>query len=56
MLAKDTGRPRLHQLRAIYLLEADLNLLIKIIIARRFVWHGEQHGLFGEAQAGRRPG
>ena len=56
MLEKDTGSPKLHRLRVIHLLEADLNLLVKIIIARRFVWHGEQHGIFGEAQAGGRPG
>jgi hypothetical protein len=55
-LEKDTGSPKLHRLRAMHLLEADLNLLIKIIIARRFVWHGEKHGVFGEAQAGGRPG
>jgi hypothetical protein len=41
-LEKDTGSPKLHRLRATHLLEADLNLLIKIIIARRFVWHGEK--------------
>ncbi len=56
MLEKDNGSPKLHRLRVIHLLEADLNLLIKIIIARRFVWHGETHGTFGEAQAGGRPG
>ena len=50
MLEKDNGSPKLHRLRVIHLLEADLNLLIKIIIARRFVWHGETHGTFGEAQ------
>jgi hypothetical protein len=56
MLEKDHGRPKLHRLRVIHLLEADLNLLIKIILARRFVWHGEQHGAFGEAQFESRPG
>jgi hypothetical protein len=56
MLEKDQGSPKLHRLRVIHLLEADLNLLIKIIIARRFVWHGEKHNAFGEAQAGGRPG
>ena len=56
MLEKDTGSPKLHQRRGIHLLEANLNLLVKIIIARRFLWHGEQHGTFKEAQAGRRPG
>ena len=56
MLEKEPGRPKLHRLRVIHLIEADLNLLIKILIARRFVWHGEAHGIFGEAQAGSRPG
>jgi hypothetical protein len=56
MLEKETGHPKLHRLRVIHLLEADLNLLIKILIARRFVWHCEDHKAFGEAQAGSRPG
>ena len=56
MLGKDNGSPKLHRLRVIHLLEADLNLIVKIIIARRFVWHGEKHKIFGEAQAGGRPG
>jgi hypothetical protein len=56
MLEKDTGSPKLHRLRVTHLLEADLNLVVKIIIARRFVWPGEKHGAFGEAQAGGRPG
>ena len=56
MLEKDIGSPKLHRLRVIHLLEADLNLLVKIVITRRFVWHGEQHGTFGEGQAGGRPG
>jgi hypothetical protein len=56
MLEKDHGRPKLHRLRVIHLLEADLNQLIKIILARQFVWHGEQHGVFGDAQFGPRPG
>ena len=34
------------------LLEADLKLPVKIIIARQWVWHGERRGTFGEeAQA-----
>jgi hypothetical protein len=56
MLEKETGRPKLHRLQVIHLIKADLNLLIKILIARRFVWHGEHHGIFGEGQAGSRPG
>eukprot|EP00978_Attheya_sp_CCMP212_P021485 scaffold62820_cov32-Attheya_sp.AAC.2 len=56
MLEKEPGWPKLHRLRVIHLIEAGLNLLIKILIARRFVWHGETHKLFGKAQAGSRPG
>jgi hypothetical protein len=57
MLEKESGGPKLHQLRVIHLIEADLNLLIKIHIAGRFVWHGETHGiLFGGAQTESRPG
>jgi hypothetical protein len=52
MLEKEPGHPKLHRLQAIHLLEADLNLLIKILLARRFVWHAEDHAAFGEAQAG----
>lgn len=37
MLEKDTGLPKLHRLCVVHLLEADLNLLVKIIIAHRFV-------------------
>jgi hypothetical protein len=56
MLEKETGRPRHHRLWVIHLIEANLNLLINILIARRFVWHGEKHAIFGEGQAGSRPG
>jgi hypothetical protein len=56
MLKKDTGHPKLHRLRVLHLLEADFNLLIKIIIARRFVWHCEDSNAFGKAQAGSQPG
>jgi hypothetical protein len=56
MLEKESGHPKLHRLRVIHLLEADLNLLIRILLARRFVWHGEDHDAFGDSQAGSRPG
>jgi hypothetical protein len=50
------GHRKLHRLRVLHLLEADFNLLIKILLARRFVWHCEDHQAFGEDQAGSRPG
>jgi hypothetical protein len=46
MFEKENGYPKLHRLRVVYLLEADFNLLINILIARRFVWHGEAHDAF----------
>ena len=50
MLQKETERPKLHCLHAIHLIKADLNLLIKILIAHQFVWHGDTHGMSGEVQ------
>jgi hypothetical protein len=40
----------------INLIKADLNLLIKILIARRFDWHGKHHEVFREGHVGSRPG
>jgi hypothetical protein len=57
MLEKDVGHPKLHRLHIIHPLEANLNFLIKILVERHFVWHSEEdHGAFGEAHTGSRPG
>jgi hypothetical protein len=49
------GCPRIDKLRVIHLYEADYNLLLKIIWARKSVWHAEQQGKLHEGQAGSRP-
>jgi hypothetical protein len=56
MLEKDTGHPKLLRLQVHHLLEADFNLLIKIIIICWFVWHCEDNKALVEAQVGSRPG
>ena len=40
-IEKKPGFPKIDRLRIIQLLEADLNLFLKIIWARRMVWHAE---------------
>ena len=42
-LPKDTGTPRIHRLRPLNLYEADLNLLLRVILARRLLWKIEKH-------------
>ena len=56
MLEKETGRPKLHRLQLADLTQANLNLLTKILIARRFARHAETRNTFGKARAGSRPG
>jgi hypothetical protein len=51
-LEKDPGRPSLNRLRVIHLFEADYNLFLKIIWAKRLVAQGERNGQSGEAQDG----
>ena len=55
-LEKDPGSPRIHRLCIIQLLEADFNLLLKIIWGRRMVWHASQYHAFNNVpQFGSRP-
>jgi hypothetical protein len=56
MLEKLPGRPLLHKLRVIHLLEADYQATLKILIARRLLWHSEQSRSLGDHQSGSRPG
>ena len=42
-IPKDTGIHRIHRLRPLNLYEADLNLLLRIVLARRLLWKLEEH-------------
>jgi hypothetical protein len=52
MLEKIPGKPFLHKLRVIHILEADYNLTLKNIFGRRLMQNCEQHGTLGELQDG----
>jgi hypothetical protein len=56
MIKKTPGNPKINKLRVIHLYEADDNLLLKIIWARRLVWHAHDADRINEGQAGSRPG
>jgi hypothetical protein len=56
MLEKITGKPLLHKLRVIHILEADYNLALKQIFGRRLLKNCEQHGTLGDLQDGFRKG
>jgi hypothetical protein len=56
MLEKITGKPLLHKLRVIHILEADYNLALKQIFGRRLLKNCEQHGALGDLQDGFRKG
>lgn len=56
-LEKDRGSPKISRLRIIQLLEADMNMIFKIVWGRRLVWHAEDNGHFSNtSQYGSRPG
>jgi hypothetical protein len=56
MIEKQPGCPRINKLRVIHLYEADYNLLLKILWARRLVWQAHDLGKLNEGQARSRPG
>jgi hypothetical protein len=56
MLEKTPGRPFLHKLRVIHILEADYNLALKSIFGRRLMRNCEKHGILGDLQDGFRKG
>jgi hypothetical protein len=56
MIEKQPGFPQINKLRVIHLYEADYNLILKIIWARRLVWHAHDLDKLNAAQAGSRPG
>jgi hypothetical protein len=56
MIEKVPGSPRIDKLRVIHLFEADFNMLIKIMWARKGVWHMHDKNAINHGQAGSRPG
>jgi hypothetical protein len=56
MLEKIAGKPQLHKLRVIHILEADYNLALKEIFGRRLMQNCEMHGTLGDRQDGFRKG
>jgi hypothetical protein len=56
MLEKISGKPLLHKLRVIHILEADYNLALKQIFGKRLLQNCETHGFLGNIQDGFRKG
>ena len=56
MIEKDPGRPHINRLRVIHLYEADYNLMLKILWARRLTWNAHSKHALHPAQAGSCPG
>jgi hypothetical protein len=52
MLEKIQGRPMLHKLRVIHIMEADYNLILKILFGKRLMQNCERHGTLGQLQDG----
>jgi hypothetical protein len=56
MIEKTPGIPRINKLRVIHLYEADYNLVLKLLWARKLVWNAHVAKRLNEGQAGSRPG
>jgi hypothetical protein len=56
MIEKIPGCPKINKLRVIHLYEADYNIILKIIWARKLVWNVHDLNRLNEGQAGSRPG
>jgi hypothetical protein len=56
MIKNIVGNPRIDKLRVIHLFEADYNLLLKIMWARKAIWSAHKHNVLNDGQAGSRPG
>ena len=52
MIEKIPGKPYLHKLRVIHLIEADYNPALKSVYGRQLLWHCEEGNAFDEAQGG----
>jgi hypothetical protein len=56
LIEKDKGRPKIDRLRTIQLVEADFNMVLKVIFGRRLVHHADDKGFLPKSQFGSRPG
>jgi hypothetical protein len=56
MIEKTPGLPRINKLRVIHLYEADYNLILKLLWARKLVWNAHVADRLNDGQAGSRPG
>jgi hypothetical protein len=56
MLEKISGKPLLHKLRVIHIVEADYSLALKEIFGRRLMHNCEKYGTLGDYQDGFRKG
>jgi hypothetical protein len=56
MIEKIPGSPRINKLRVIHLYEADYNLALKLLWARKLVWNAHTLNQLHDGQAGSRPG
>ena len=56
MIKKQPGNPKINKLRVIHLYEADYNAILKIIWARKVIWHAHDNDILNNGQAGSRPG
>jgi hypothetical protein len=48
MLEKIQGKPMLHKLRVIHIMEADYNLALKVIFGKRLMQNCERYGTLGD--------
>eukprot|EP00957_Ditylum_brightwellii_P199792 15230846-Ditylum_brightwellii.AAC.1 len=56
MLEKDLDSPKLHRLRIIVIIEANMNMIMKVIWARHLVPQAERHDYISRVQFGKRTG
>eukprot|EP00957_Ditylum_brightwellii_P004963 377912-Ditylum_brightwellii.AAC.2 len=50
MLEKDPGNPKIHHIRIIVIVEADMNMIIKVTWARRLVPKAKDHNYLSRVQ------